>query len=566
MTHQLEDAMQEVGVFWDVYVLTLVVTAWLLFRLKRRLDLSRAKAPNLTGHVRWARRIAKWVPGYSYGEDRWFSVDGAPPDVQQRRRHALTDLGERMHAKTPRTLAVTDKAEPFISDLQFTRRYRVPFQFQSLFLKHVPITAFWEKSEGNQLFDLDGNAYWDVTGSYGLNVLGTTFYQSCVEAGVSQTHALGPVLGSYHPCVLENVERLCEISQMDEVSFHMSGTEAVMQAVRLARYHTKRSKVVRFSGAYHGWWDDMQPGPGNPSEPAANTLTLREGHANTLHVLRTRTDIACVLINPLQAMHANSAAPSDSTLVVADRKAQYDRTVHARWLQELRRVCTDRGIALIFDEVFMGFRLGKRGAQGYFGVQADMVTYGKTLGGGLPVGVICGKKTWMRRYSEHRPADICFARGTFNAHPYVMGAMREFLRRLDSPSVEGLYANAERVWSARLAKMNATLREANLPVYFVAMETVWTLVYSVPSRYNWMLQFYLREQGVALSWVGTGRFIFNLTYTDDEFEKLMQAVVRACERMREEGWWWTPRDASPKRIKRALMLELIWHRLVGSAQ
>ena len=558
--------MQEVTGYGFVGVMALVVAVRLAFRLKRRLDLSRAKAPNLTGHVRWSRRIAKWVPGYSYGEDRWFSVDGAPVEIQQRRQKALQDLGARLQSKTSHTLALTDRAEPMISDLQFTRRYRVPFQFQHLFLKHVPITAFWEKSQGNQLLDLDGNAYWDVTGSYGLNVFGTDFYQTCVDAGIAATKELGPVLGSYHPCVLENVERLCDISQMDEVSFHMSGTEAVMQAVRLARYHTKRDKVVRFSGAYHGWWDDMQPGPGNPSVPAANTLTLREGHANTLHVLRTRTDIACVLINPLQAMHANSAAPSDSTLVLADRKAQYDRATHTRWLQELRRVCTERGIALIFDEVFMGFRLGKRGAQGYFGITADMVTYGKTLGGGLPVGVICGKKEWMRRYRESRPADICFARGTFNAHPYVMGAMREFLRRLDSPTVESLYANAQRVWSARLANINATLRENLLPVHFVAMETVWTMVYSVPSRYNWMLQFYLREQGIALSWVGTGRFIFNLSYSDEEFEKVTQAVVRACERMREDGWWWTPSDASPKRIKRALMLELIGHRLVGNSQ
>lgn len=555
--------MQELGVYWDVYVLALLCSMWLLFRLKRRIELSRAKAPNLTGHVRWSRRMAKWIPGYSYDESRWFSVDGAPTVIRQRRQQALQNLGARMQAKTEKTLALTHQAEPLISDLQFTRRYRVPYQFQELFLKHVPITAFWERSEGNQLFDADGNAYWDATGSYGLNVFGTAFYQSCVDVGIAETKALGPVLGSYHPCVLENVERLCELSQMDEVSFHMSGTEAVMQAVRLARYHTKRHKVVRFSGAYHGWWDDMQPGPGNPSEPAANTLTLREGHANTLHVLRTRTDIACVLINPLQAMHANSAAPSDSTLVLADRKAQYDRDAHTQWLQALRRVCTERGIALIFDEVFMGFRLGKRGAQGYFGVVADMVTYGKTLGGGLPVGVICGKKAWMQRYSERRPADICFARGTFNAHPYVMGAMREFLRRLDSPSIEGLYANASRVWSVRLANANATLRAANLPVYFVAMETVWTLVYSVPSRYNWMLQFYLREQGVALSWVGTGRFIFNLSYADEEFDKFMQAVVRACERMREDGWWWTAHDANPKRIKFALMRELIWHRVMG---
>ena len=88
---------------------------------------------------------------------------------------------------------------------------------------------------------------------------------------------------------------------------------------------------------------------------------------------------------------------------------------------------------LIFDEVFVGFRLAPGGAQEYFGVQADIVTYGKTLGGGLPIGVVCGRKDLMKRFRDDRPADICFARGTFNSHPYVMGAMHEFLEHIDMP-------------------------------------------------------------------------------------------------------------------------------------
>ena len=113
---------------------------------------------------------------------------------------------------------------------------------------------------------------------------------------------LGPVLGPYHPVIIENIKILKEISGLDEVSFHMSGTEAVMQAVRLARYHTKRSHLVRFCGAYHGWWGDVQPGIGNPV-PAHETYTLTDMSEDTLRVLRTRRNIACVLVNPLQALH-----------------------------------------------------------------------------------------------------------------------------------------------------------------------------------------------------------------------------------------------------------------------
>ena len=167
--------------------------------------------------------------------------------------------------------------------------------------------------------------------------------------------------------VADNVERLARLSGQDEVSFHMSGTEAVMQAVRLARYHTGRSHLVRFCGAYHGWWGDVQPGVGNPV-PARETYTLKEMSEDTLRVLRRRKDIACVLVNPLQALHPNSAAPADSTLVDSSRRAHFDRAAYAEWLKRLRVVCTERGIVLIFDEVFVGFRLAPGGAQEYFGV------------------------------------------------------------------------------------------------------------------------------------------------------------------------------------------------------
>ena len=227
--------------------------------------------------------------------------------------------------------------------------------------------------------DLDGNRLFDLTGSYGVNVFGNDFYKACIDEGAATARELGPVLGAYHPCVLENVRRLKTISGLDEVSFHMSGTEAVMQAVRLARYHTGRSHLVRFCGAYHGWWEDVQPGPGNPVPPR-DTYTLKEMDDRSLHVLRTRHDIACVLVNPLQALHPNRGAPGDSSLVDSARSAGFDRAAYTAWLRKLRQVCTDSGIALIFDEVFVGFRLAPGGAQQYFGVRADMVTYGKTLG------------------------------------------------------------------------------------------------------------------------------------------------------------------------------------------
>ena len=143
------------------------------------------------------------------------------------------------------------------------------------------------------------------------------------------------MLGAYHPAIAANVRRLKEISGLDEVSFHMSGTEAVMQAVRLARYHTGRTHLVRLCGAYHGWWGDVQPGIGNPV-PARETYTLKDMSDATLRVLRRRKNIACVLVNPVQALHPNANAPGDSGLVESSRGAHFDRAAYAEWLRRLR--------------------------------------------------------------------------------------------------------------------------------------------------------------------------------------------------------------------------------------
>src|SRR4029077_5451137 len=255
--------------------------------------------------------------------------------------------------------------------------------------------------------------------------------------------------------------------------------------------HTRRTHLVRCCGAYHGWWGDVQPGIGNPL-PAHETYTLAEMSEETLHVLRTRRDIACVLVNPEQGLHPNAPAPTDSSLLDSSRSSHFDKAAYTAWLKKLRAVCSERNIVLIFDEVFVGFRLARGGAQEYFGVRADLVTYGKTLGGGLPVGVVCGRGDMMKRYRDDRPADICLARGTFNSHPYVMAAMNEFLRALKTPQIDALYRDLDEVWNTRARMLNVRLAAADLPVRVANLSSIWTVCYVRPSRYNWMLQYYLR--------------------------------------------------------------------------
>ncbi len=536
-----------------------IALATLAPKLLSRLELSRAKHRSLAGHPRIAWRAASLVPFYEFDDARFFDADGAPGEVAAQRRAGFERLAAVYRSRFAETARLTAEVQAGLSDLQFTSAYRVPFQFRRRVREHLRAGSFLSASSGATLTDLDGNLYYDLSGSYGLNVFGYDFYKECMKRGSERVAELGPVLGAYHPVVAYNVERLRGISGLDEVSFHMSGTEAVMQAVRLARYHTGRSHLVRFCGAYHGWWGDVQPGVGNPT-PARHTYTLRDMDERTLRVLRRRRDIACVLVNPLQALHPNASPPSDSALVDSARRAHFDREAYTDWLHRLRTVCTERGIALIFDEVFVGFRLAPGGAQEYFDVRADMVTYGKTLGGGFPVGVLCGRRELMKRYRDERPADVCFARGTFNAHPYVMGAMDEFLRRLETPEIRALYDGADERWNARAAALNARLVREKLPVQVENLSTIWTTQYTQPSRYNWMLQYYLRAEGLALSWVGTGRFIFSLDLSDADFAAVANRYVTACEAMRRDGWWWADPRTTNRTIRRGVLREMIANR------
>lgn len=524
--------------------------------LKQRLQLSRAKHRSLAGHSRMAKRISRLIPFYDYDETKFYSVDDAPPEIVERRRRSMDVLSAFYQKNYMRSSALTKLAAESISDLQFTAAYRVPFQFSKYLRSRLPFGSFLNGSSGVTVTDLDGNFYYDLTGSYGVNVFGYDFYKSCIAEGARRVENLGPVLGSYHPIVFDNAERLKAISGLDEVSFHMSGTEAVMQAVRLARYHTGRTNLVRFCGAYHGWWEDVQPGIGNPLPPG-RTYTLEDMSERSLKVLATRKDIACVLVNPLQALHPNKSAPGDSALLDSSRQAGFNKEAYANWLHRLREVCTSNGIVLIFDEVFVGFRLALGGAQEYFGVRADMATYGKTLGGGLPIGVVCGRKDLMKRFRPERPADICFARGTFNSHPYVMGAMQVFLERLNDFDIRLLYANLDQCWEGRATALNLRLEAEGLPVRVSSMSSIWTVNYMQPSRYNWMLQYYLKSEGLLLSWVGTGRFIFSLNYSDVDFSVVSNKFIQASRRMYWDGWWWQGSALTNKCIKRSVLKEVL---------
>ncbi|HWW83906.1 MAG TPA: aminotransferase class III-fold pyridoxal phosphate-dependent enzyme [Vicinamibacterales bacterium] len=497
-----------------------------------------------------SRRLSPWVKSRDLTEDELLRADGAGDSWVERRREGLDRLATRLQGQFAESIAWGNAIRESFSDLRFTDASRVPFPFLKVMRRKFNLCSVVTASSGPRLQDLDGNWTIDVSGSYGLNVAGFDRYKQWMEKGWERVKNLGPVLGPIHPVVAENIAILRDISGLDEVSFHMSGTEAVMAAVRLARFNTRRKLIVCFSGAYHGWWDGVQPGLGS-ERPLDDCLTLKDLSPASLAVIRLRAgEIAGVLVNPVQSFHPNSPPPNDAVLLTSDvRKTQDSTERYAGWLRQLRQVCTESNVPLVFDEVYTGFRLAPRGAQDYFGVRADLVAYGKTVAGGMPIGVVCGKADLMRRFDPDHPMRIAYVVGTFSAHPSVMGAMNEFLHWAVEPSTARLYSESNERCTAWVQSTNQRFAEASLPVRIVNLATVWTVLFKEPSRFNWLLQYYLRAEGVTLSWVGTGRCLSSMDFTDSDYAALQQKLFDAALRMKGDAFWLTAQEY-PEREKR----------------
>ena len=511
---------------------------------------------------RMSRILSRWLKSTSYAPEEFFRADGAGDRWAGVRKQALDRLTGLFRARFAKSIEWGDSVRDSFSDLRFTDANRVPFPFMRVMRDHFSVCSVVTASNGPHLRDLDGNWSLDVSGSYGLNVAGFDQYKDWMQKGLDRVKDLGPVLGPLHPLVAENIVMLKSISKLDEVSFHMSGTEAVMAAIRLARFNTRRKLIVTFSGAYHGWWDGVQPGLGSERR-IDDCLALKDLDPASLNVLRWRShEIAAVLINPVQSFHPNSPPPSDAILLTSNVRETRDSTSeYAAWLLQLRQVCTQLGIPLIFDEVFSGFRLAAGGAQEFFGVQADMVVYGKTVAGGMPIGLVCGKKELMRRFDPDHPMRIAYVIGTFSAHPVVMGAMNEFLKWLTSTQAAQAYETANRRCAEWARETNQMLADASLPVRVMQLATIWTVLFKEPGRYNWLLQYYLRAERITLSWVGTGRCMTSLDFSQDDYRELQTGLLSAAQQMKRDAWWLNEQQ-QPQRDK--LMKTRLVRELAGS--
>src|SRR5262245_45402029 len=326
----------------------LLIALYALRRIPLALSTLRATAwmPTLS------RRLSGWLRTRDYDEEELVRADGADEHLARRRREALDRLTESLRGRYAESTAWGNAVRLGFSDLRFTDASRVPFPFARVMRQKVNLCSVVTASKGPYLQNLDGHWTLDVSGSYGLNVAGFDRYKHWIEQGWQRVKDLGPVLGPVHPVVAENIDLLKRVSHLDEVSFHMSGTEAVMAAVRMARFSTRRPLIVCFSGAYHGWWDGVQPGLGS-ERPLDDCLTLKDVSQASLALIRRRAgEIAGVRVNPVQACHPNSPPPNDAVLLTSDvRRADGSVDTYAAWLKQLQYVCRRCTIPLIFDEV-----------------------------------------------------------------------------------------------------------------------------------------------------------------------------------------------------------------------
>jgi glutamate-1-semialdehyde 2,1-aminomutase len=507
-----------------------------------------------------SRVLSSWVNAHDYLGEAFFSADGATGQVVGRRLDALDRLSASFGVAHAKSAGWGASVREGFSDIRFADANRVPFLFAKTMREKFDLTTVVTESDGPHLRDLDGHWSIDVSGSYGVNVAGFERYKEWIERGWDRVKALGPVLGPVHPIVADNIRMLRSISGLDDVSFHMSGTEAVMAAVRLARFNTGRTLIVCFSGAYHGWWDGVVAGLGS-DRPLDDCLTLKDLDPLSLEVIRRRGhEIAAVLVNPIQSFHPNTPPPNDAVLLTSDvRKTEDSRDRYTEWLMQLRLACTAADVPLVFDEVYTGFRLAVGGAQEYFGVKADMVVYGKTVAGGLPIGVVCGRRELMQRFDPQRPMRLAYVVGTFSAHPAVMGAMYEFLTWVIAPDRAAQYVDMNRQCAEWVRSTNTRLADEALPVRIMHLGTIWTVLFSEPGRYNWLLQYYLRAEGVTLSWVGTGRCLSSMDFTAQDYMTLQLAVVNATSQMKRDGWWLDAHEhpEKEKRMKARLLQEML---------
>lgn len=405
-------------------------------------------------------------------------------------RAYIENLIQRYNDRTPGSKARAQASRRVLADPRTASGFNAQW-------KEIVYPIVCKRSKGASIWDVDGNEYIDLVNGYGQTMFGHVppFVAAALQAQLDDGFAIGPQT----ELAGEVAARISAMTGNERVAFCNTGSEAVMAAIRVARAVTGRQKVVVFSGAYHGQFDEVLikscragsvPGAlpiasGIPAENVGQMIVLPYGHPASLEIVRQMADdLAAVIVEPIQSRHP-ALQPRD-------------------FVASLRELTAKSGTALVFDEVVTGFRVDPGGMQKVFGIKADMATYGKVLGGGMPIGVVAGRADFMDaldggfwQYGDESEPEVAptFFAGTFVRHPMVLAAARAVLEHIERNKAE-IYAPLAQRTGQLVDRINSHLDSYGLPTRAETCAS-WFFVDGSPlGRFAGLLFAELRLQGI----------------------------------------------------------------------
>ncbi len=454
---------------------------------------------------------------------------GQTKTLTERQRGGMDKIIQIYTQKTAKSKAYAQAHRAYLADP------RTVAGFNPL-MKEMVYPIVVARSSGAKLWDLDENEYIDLSNGFGLNLFGwsPTFVTQAIESQLK----LGMEIGPQTPLVGEVVKLMCELTGCDRAAFCNTGSEAVLAAMRMARTITGRNLIAIFSGAYHGMFDEVivrgskklrsiPAAPGIPPEMVENILVIEYDSPDALAILASRADeLAAVMVEPVQS-----------------RRPEYQPQ---QLLQQLREFTERVDIPLIFDEVVTGFRIHPGGAQAYFGIKADIATYGKIVGGGLPIGVVAGTSKyldaldggWWQFGDDSIPeVGVTYFAGTFVRHPLALAAAKAVLTHLQvsGPSLQQeLNAKTDRF----VAELMGYFQTMQAPFTADNFGSLFMVKYTSDFAYGDLLFYLLRSKGVHI-WDGRPCFL-TTAHTDVDLELVMTAVRESIAQLQTAGFLTVP--------------------------
>lgn len=469
-------------------------------------------------------------------------IEPGPTDgLTERQRKHLEDFIARHNARTRESKRLTQEFRPHLADS------RTSFGFRLLW-KEIVYPLIGDRSSGSKMWDVDGNEYVDISMGFGVHLFGHSpdFIDAAFKKQIEEKKLqLGPQV-----YLAGKVARLIsEAVGLERVNFCNSGTEAVMGAMRIARTITHRNRIAIFGGAYHGWSDGtlakilavkgeqrtVPVGPGISPSAVEDTIVLPWDHPDSIDYINKHVhELAAVMVEPVQSRRPD----------IQPRE----------FLHELRQITARAGTPLIFDEMITGFRIDRGGAQKFFGIEADIATYGKVIGGGLPIGVIAGKPKFMDAFDggmwnfgdqSYPEAEKTLFAGAFFKHPLTMSAAQVILERLrDQPS---LIPDLNERTKGLVARLNRFFEDAEMPITVVRFASLFRFMFAPELKYVDLFFYHMLEQGIFI-WEGRNCFL-SMAHTEEDLDRIVQAVEGSVEQMRSGGFWPEPpgRPRPPRR-------------------